>query len=121
MEIMDTKQWFIKYLDFKGEFLKKGKELQWFPDHMRVRYENWIKGLQWDWSISRQRFFGIPFPLWYCKKCDETIVAEERQLPVDPLQDKPPIKKCSKCGSGEFVPEKDVFDTWATSSLTDRK
>ncbi|HLC78972.1 MAG TPA: valine--tRNA ligase [archaeon] len=118
MEIMDTKQWFIKYLDLKGEFLKKGKELQWFPDHMRVRYENWIKGLQWDWSISRQRFFGIPFPLWYCKKCDETIVANEKDLPVDPLQDKPKAGKCPKCGSSEFTPEKDVMDTWATSSLT---
>lgn len=118
MEIMNTKQWFIKYLDLKEKFLEKGRELKWYPEHMRSRYENWIKGLQWDWSISRQRFFGVPFPVWYCAKCGETIVAEEKQLPVDPLQDRPATKKCGKCGSTEFVPEKDVMDTWATSSLT---
>ena len=65
MEILNAKQWFFKYLDLKDEFLKKGDELKWHPEHMKVRYENWIKGLQWDWSISRQRFFGVPFPLWY--------------------------------------------------------
>src|SRR3989344_3266977 len=67
---------------------------------------------------TKQRFFGVPFPLWYCKKCEETITADEKQLPVDPLQDKPLVKKCPKCGGTEFVPEKDVLDTWATSSLT---
>lgn len=118
IEIMNTKQWFIRYLDLKEEFLAKGKELQWFPQHMRVRYENWIKGLQWDWSLSRQRFFGVPFPMWYCAKCSGEIPAEESQLPIDPLQGKPPVKKCPKCGASEFVPEKDVMDTWATSSLT---
>ncbi len=118
MEIMNTKQWFFKYLDLKDEFLKKGNELNWHPAHMKVRYENWIKGLQWDWSISRQRFFGVPFPVWYCAKCGETIIANEEQLPVDPLQDKPKTEKCPKCGSIEFIPEKDVLDTWATSSLT---
>lgn len=118
MEIMNTKQWFIKYLDLKDEFLKKGKELNWFPQHMKIRYENWINGLQWDWSLSRQRFFGVPFPVWYCKKCEEIIPARESQLPVDPLQDKPPMQKCPKCGHSEIYPEDDVFDTWATSSLT---
>ncbi|MBI2659004.1 class I tRNA ligase family protein [Candidatus Woesearchaeota archaeon] len=83
---------------------------------MRVRYENWVNGLKWDWNISRQRHFGIPIPVWYCKKCSEIIVAEEKQLPVDPLVDSP-LKKC-RCGSNEFIGEKDVLDTWATSSLT---
>src|SRR3989344_2070315 len=82
IEIMNTKQWFIKYLDLKEKFLEKGNELKWYPKHMKVRYDNWIKGLQWDWSVSRQRFFGVPFPIWYCKKCEEAIVAEEKQLPV---------------------------------------
>ncbi|MEM4256818.1 MAG: valine--tRNA ligase [Candidatus Diapherotrites archaeon] len=118
MEIMNTKQWFINYLDLKDEFIKKGNELNWFPKHMKVRYENWIKGLQWDWSLSRQRYFGVPFPVWYCKKCGEIIIAEESQLPVDPIQQKPLVSKCPKCGSQEFVPEYDVLDTWATSSLT---
>ncbi len=116
VEILNTKQWFIKYLDLKETFLAAGKEMKWYPEHMRVRYENWIKGLQWDWCISRQRYYGVPFPVWYCKKCGEVILAEEKQLPVDPLVDKP--KKACKCGSKEFTPEQDVLDTWATSSLT---
>ncbi|MBW2999443.1 valine--tRNA ligase, partial [Candidatus Woesearchaeota archaeon] len=116
VEILNTKQWFIKYLDLKDTFLKAGKQMKWFPPHMRVRYDNWIKGLQWDWCISRQRHFGVPFPVWYCKKCEEVILAEKDQLPVDPLTDKP--KKPCKCGSKDFVPEKDMLDTWATSSLT---
>src|SRR3989344_1147851 len=116
IEIMNTKQWYIKYLDLKDEFIKYGRKIKWYPEHMRARYENWIKGLKWDWNISRQRHFGIPIPVWYCRKCNETAVADEKQLPVDPLVDKP-LHKC-KCGSDEFVGEKDVLDTWATSSLT---
>jgi len=116
IEILETPQWFIKYLDKKDHFIKSGRQMKWYPDFMRVRYDNWIKGLQWDWCISRQRFFGIPFPVWYCKKCNEPILAEEKDLPVDPLQDKP--KKPCACGSKEYEPEKDVIDTWATSALT---
>ena len=56
---------------------------------MKRRYENWVEGLSWDWCISRQRFYGVPIPVWYCKKCSEIIVADEKQLPVDPLADKP--------------------------------
>nr|MBI4156416.1 valine--tRNA ligase [Candidatus Woesearchaeota archaeon] len=116
IEFLVTKQWFIKYLDLKKEFLVLGRKLNWHPKHMKVRYDNWVYGLQWDWLISRQRYFGVPFPVWYCKKCHEVILAEDKQLPVDPLIDKPG-KKC-KCGSKEFIPEKDVMDTWATSALT---
>jgi len=116
VEFLVTKQWFIKYLDLKKDFLSLGKKLNWYPNHMKVRYDNWVKGLRWDWLISRQRYFGVPFPVWYCKKCGEVNLAEDSQLPVDPLQDKPK-KKC-KCGSNEFTPEKDVLDTWATSALT---
>ncbi len=118
IEIMNAKQWFIRYLDLKEEFLAKGRELGWFPEHMRARYENWIKGIQWDWSISRQRFFGVPFPIWYCAKCEEIIPADEKSLPVDPIEGMPPAGKCPKCGGNELVPEKDVLDTWMTSSLT---
>jgi len=116
IEILMTEQWFIKYLDLKKELLKAGKELNWFPAHMRNRYDNWVKGLKWDWCISRQRHFGIPIPVWYCKKCKEIILPDEKNLPVDPTIDKP--KKQCKCGSKEFIGEKDVLDTWATSSLT---
>jgi len=118
IEIMNSKQWFIRYLDLKDDFLRIGREMKWYPDFMINRFDNWVKGLQWDWSLSRQRHYGVPFPVWYCEKCDHEVMAEEKQLPVDPLTDNPPIKKCSECGHDKFVPEKDVMDTWATSSLT---
>jgi len=118
IEILMTDQWFIKYLDLKKEFLKIGNNLNWHPKHMKNRYDNWVKGLKYDWCISRQRFFGVPFPVWYCKKCGEIILADKKDLPVDPLKDSPQIKSCPKCKSKSFEPEKDVLDTWATSSLT---
>ena len=117
IEFVKSKQWFVRYLDLKKQMIKWGKKLNWYPQFMEVRYDNWIKGLQWDWLISRQRYFGIPFPVWYCEKCGEIALAEEEDLPVDPLVDKPK-KKCSKCGSSDFVGEKDVLDTWFTSSLS---
>ncbi|MBI5347369.1 MAG: valine--tRNA ligase [Candidatus Aenigmarchaeota archaeon] len=116
IEILMTDQWFIKYTDMKKQFLQNGSELNWYPEHMKNRYDNWVQGLKWDWCISRQRYYGVPFPVWYCKKCGNIILAETEELPVDPLHDKPG-KKC-KCGSSAFEPEKDVMDTWATSSLT---
>lgn len=117
IEFLVTKQWFIRYLDLKEKFIEAGRKIKWHPQHMRSRYENWIQGLQWDWCISRQRYSGVPFPVWYCKKCDEPILAREEQLPVDPLVDKP-MDPCPKCGGKEVVPERDILDTWATSSLT---
>jgi valyl-tRNA synthetase len=116
IEILVNWQWFIKYLDLKEELIKINKKIKWFPEHMRKRYENWVKGLKWDWCISRQRYFGIPFPVWYCQKCGKVKIAEISQLPVDPLTSKPQTP-CS-CGSKKFIPEKAVLDTWATSSLT---
>ena len=116
IEFVKSKQWFVKYLDLKKEMIGWGRKLNWYPEYMRVRYENWIKGLQWDWLISRQRYFGIPFPVWYCKKCGEILVADEKDLPVDPLVDKPD-KKC-KCGCNDFIAEEDVLDTWFTSSIS---
>ncbi len=116
IEFLDSFQWFIKVLDHKKELLEAGRKIKWYPEYMRTRYEHWVEGLQWDWCISRQRHFGVAFPAWNCKDCKTILVAEEKQLPVDPFIDKP-IKKCS-CGSQEFEAERDVMDTWATSSLT---
>ena len=116
IEILTTEQWFIKYLDLKDDFINYGRKIKWHPEHMRSRYENWINGLKWDWNISRQRHFGVPIPAWYCSKCNEINLADEKHLPVDPLTDNP-MHKCT-CGSNEFIGEKDVLDTWATSSLT---
>ena len=117
IEFLVKKQWYIKYLDLKEKLFELGNQLNWKPEYMKVRYENWVNGLQWDWSISRQRYYGIPFPVWYCKKCNEPVLAEKEDLPVNPLNDKPK-KPCKNCGSTEIIPEEDVLDTWATSSLT---
>ncbi|MBA3063912.1 valine--tRNA ligase [Candidatus Woesearchaeota archaeon] len=118
VEFLVTKQWFLKYLDIKDKLLEAGSKLNWYPKHMKVRYDNWINGLQWDWCLSRQRFYGVQIPVWYCSKCDEVILAREEDLPVDPTTDKAPLDKCPKCGCNKLIPEKDIFDTWATSSLT---
>ncbi|MFC1721965.1 valine--tRNA ligase, partial [Patescibacteria group bacterium] len=118
IEFLKSKQWFIKYLDLKDKMLEWGSELKWFPEFMKNRYDNWVKGLQWDWCISRQIYYGVPFPVWYCEGCDEVILAKEKDLPIDPLKDKPPITKCPKCQSTKFVGESDIINTWATSSLT---
>lgn len=118
IEFVHSKQWFVKYLDLKEDMLKWGEELNWHPHHMKNRYDNWVKGLSWDWCISRQLPFGIPFPVWYCEDCEEVILADENKLPVDPTQDKPPVEKCPKCNSTKFIPETDIINTWATSSLS---
>lgn len=114
IEFIPTKQWFIKILDKKEKFITLGNKIKWYPEFMHKRYDNWVNGLEFDWSISRNRHFGVPIPVWECKKCNEIILPSEKELPVDPLQTK---KKCPKCKS-EAEPEKMVFDTWATSSLT---
>ena len=118
VEFLVTEQWYIRMLDKTDEYLDAGREMEWFPDKMFTRYEHWVEGLQWDWLISRQRSSGIPFPVWYCGDCDEVVVADKADLPVDPLADDPPVDACPACGHDEFVPEEDVLDTWATSSLT---
>ncbi|MCX8194212.1 MAG: valine--tRNA ligase [Candidatus Pacearchaeota archaeon] len=112
VEYIVTKQWFIKTLEYKEEIIKKGRQVRWFPEFMRSRFEDWTKNLGWDWIISRQRYFGVPIPAWYCERCDEIILPKENELPLDPLEVE---KKCPKCGK-RAEPEKDVFDTWMTSS-----
>lgn len=118
IEFVKSKQWFVKYLDLKKDLLKWGNELKWHPDFMKHRYENWVNGLQWDWLVSNQRYFGIPIPVWYCKDCDEIISAKEEQLPVNPLTDSPSVKQCPKCKFKKIIPEKDVLNTWFTSSMS---
>jgi valyl-tRNA synthetase len=116
IEFLASSQWFIKILDNKHKFIDAGRKIKWHPEYMRQRYEHWIDGLGWDWCISRQRHFGVPFPAWICRKCGAVSVADEKDLPVDPLSSKPKTK--CKCGSSEFEGEKDVMDTWATSSIS---
>ena len=118
VEYLVTEQWYIKMLDKKDEYLDAGRQMEWFPEKMYSRYEHWIEGLEWDWCISRQRDSGIPIPVWYCEDCGEPIFADRESLPVDPLSDDPPVDSCPACDSSDLTPEEDVFDTWATSSLT---
>ena len=118
VEYLVTEQWYIELLDKKEEYIEAGREMEWYPEKMATRYEHWIEGLEWDWCISRQRDSGIPIPVWYCDDCGEPVMAEREQLPVDPLSDDPPVEACPHCGHDSLTPEEDVFDTWATSSLT---
>ncbi len=118
VEFLVADQWYVEMLDRTDEYLDAGREMDWYPEKMFSRYKHWIEGLQWDWCISRQRSSGIPFPVWYCGDCDEAVMAEKADLPVDPLSDDPPVDSCPACGHDGFVPEDDVLDTWATSSLT---
>lgn len=116
VEFLPSKQWYIDVLTEKERFLKAADEIHWYPEQMKNRYTLWVENLKWDWCISRQRYFGVPFPVWYCKNCKEPIFAEEEQLPVNPLESLP-LHACT-CGCNAFVPEEAVFDTWATSSVT---
>jgi valyl-tRNA synthetase len=117
VEYIETRQWFIKVLEQREQLLAAGRAIRWVPAEMQARYESWVNGLSWDWAISRQRYFGVPFPVWYCKACGQIILAEESQLPVDPLVSQP-LFPCPACSGSEFSPETDVMDTWATSSMT---
>lgn len=116
VEFIPSGQWYIDILSDKELFLKAADEIHWHPAHMKSRYRLWVENLKWDWCISRQRYFGVPFPVWYCRNCQKPLFAEEEQLPVNPLESRP-LKPCS-CGCNEFIPEEAVFDTWATSSVT---
>lgn len=116
IEFSVQKQWYIDILNHKNDFIEIGNKINWFPKNIKSRYDDWVQNLQWDWGISRQRFFGVPFPVWYCAKCGKVKIADEKDLPVNPLKSAP-TSPC-ECGCNEFIPEKDVMDTWATSSVT---
>ena len=118
VEYSVMKQWFIDTMSHKEDFLRIGNEIKWHPAHMQTRYNEWVENIMWDWCISRQRYFGVPFPVWYCKDCGKPVFAKKEDLPVNPLVDKPKIDICPNCNSKEFIPETDVMDTWATSSVT---
>ena len=125
LEIVTSRQWFIKTMDFRAGLLQRGAELQWHPEYMHSRFDNWVNGLNGDWCVSRQRFFGVPFPIWYRVSPDggadfsQRLLPREDQLPMDPSTDVPEGFTADQRGvPGGFVGDPDVMDTWATSSLT---
>jgi valyl-tRNA synthetase len=118
IEILEREQWFMKTRILTDQLEKNALEIKWYPDYMKHRLINWAKSLDWDWVISRQRVFATPIPIWYCQKCGNIIVADINWVPIDPRIENPRIEKCPKCGSNEFMPEKDVLDTWFDSSIT---
>jgi valyl-tRNA synthetase len=118
VEFQVRPQWFIAVRDHRDRFRARAAELEWIPPFMRRRLEDWIDGLKWDWNISRQRRYGVPFPVWFCDQCGEPVQARLEDLPVDPLTDSPPADPCPACAGGAFTGDPDVMDTWATSSLT---
>lgn len=117
VEFINAKQWFLKTTDFKKMVLEKSNEMKWYPEFMKIRLEEWVNSLEWDWVISRQRYFATPIPLWECEKCSEVVLARKEDCYVDPTIDKPPVDKCPKCG-GKLRGSEDVFDTWMDSSIS---
>jgi valyl-tRNA synthetase len=129
LEIVSSRQWYIRNggreVDLRAALVARGREMAWHPPYMRSRYENWVENLNGDWLISRQRFFGVPIPVWYVldddgnPRYDAPILAAEESLPVDPADDLPPGYRADQRGvPGGFVGDPDVMDTWATSSLS---
>ncbi len=125
LEIVSSRQWFVRTLRLRDRLLERGDELVWHPPYMAHRYRTWVEGLTGDWNISRQRFFGVPFPVWYPVGADgeadfdHPIPATEDRLPVDPSTDAPDgYTESQRNVPGGFVGDPDVMDTWATSSLT---
>jgi len=118
IEILEHEQWFMKTRIFTEQIKQNTLDVTWYPDYMKKRMIDWTNSLDWDWVISRQRIFATPIPAWYCKQCQEIIIAEPDWVPIDPRNEPPKIDKCPKCGSTEFVPETDVLDTWFDSSIT---
>jgi valyl-tRNA synthetase len=125
LEIVTSRQWFVRTLAHREELLARGEELHWHPDFMKHRYRSWVEGLNIDWNISRQRFFGVPFPAWYPVDengeidFDQPILPESERLPLDPSSDVPTnYQENQRNQPGGFVGDPDVLDTWATSSLS---
>ena len=116
IEILSKEQWFIEVR--QDEILETAKNVEWIPEHMYGRLEEWTEGMEWDWVISRQRVFATPIPAWHCTECGHTHIAEAAELPVKPPETDPAIGACPECGSEHWRGETDVMDTWMDSSIS---
>lgn len=116
IEYLVLPQWFLAIMPHKETFIQLGEQITWYPRFMKSRYVNWVEHISWDWCLSRQRFYGIPFPAWHCTQCHEIVLASPDMLPVDPQET--PYGGTCPCGSTSFEGDTDVMDTWNTSSLT---
>ncbi len=117
IEFLALPQWFLKIIPFKQMVLDAAEKIVWHPEFMKIRLIDWVNSLNWDWVISRQRYFATPIPVWECVICGNAVVAEEHQCYVDPTIDKPPVDKCPQCG-GKLKGSEEVFDTWMDSSIS---
>jgi valyl-tRNA synthetase len=125
LEVISSRQWFVETLRFKEELIARGHEIAWHPAFMGTRFTSWVEGLNQDWAVSRQRYFGVAFPVWYrldadgVADMDDPILADEAELPIDPQADTPPgFTPDQRDVPGGFTGDPDIMDTWATSSLT---
>ncbi|WP_331234862.1 valine--tRNA ligase [Natronorarus salvus] len=116
IEILSTEQWFVR-VD-QEEILEKAREIEWIPEHMFIRLQEWTEGMDWDWVISRQRVFATPIPAWFCADCGYAHVATVEETPVDPTEDGPEVGACPECGAEDWTGETDVMDTWMDSSIS---
>ncbi len=117
VEFLKVPQWFIKSVEFKQRVLDMVDRIEWNPEFMKIRVQDWVNSLAWDWVVSRQRYFATAIPLWECEDCGEVLLANEDACYVDPTSTPPPKENCEKCG-GHFVGSQDVFDTWMDSSIS---
>ncbi len=117
VEFINAEQWFLKTIKFKQLVLDQSNAMNWYPQYMKIRLEDWVNSLEWDWVISRQRYFATPIPLWECINCHEIILAKAEDCYIDPTINKPPMKTCPRCG-GPLKGSEDVFDTWMDSSIS---
>jgi len=117
IEFIKTPQWFIRSLQFKDRVLKMIDQIDWNPEFMKLRIQNWVNSLAWDWVVSRQRYFATAIPLWECQDCGNVLLADEHECYVDPTAKPPRIEKCEVCG-GKYIGSAEVFDTWMDSSIS---
>ncbi|MFT4958382.1 MAG: valyl-tRNA synthetase [Halobacteriales archaeon] len=116
IEILSTDQWFVEVR--QDEILEKAEQVDWIPEHMYDRLEDWTEGMEWDWVISRQREFATPIPAWECAECGYSYIADRDEIPVEPADVHPTIDACPECGADEWDAERDVMDTWMDSSIS---